>query len=73
MSFDTRRLTFASVSRRDERSGVSDELVVRRKISDAAPYPNEAASPVVRLDVNKATETMSWTFTSVMKQSTNAR
>ena len=43
-SLETRRLMFASVIITDESSW--DPAPVRRRTSDAAPYPSDAASPV---------------------------
>ena len=44
VSFETKRLIFASVMTTDD-GWVSDDCVDRLSISDAAPYPKEAAKP----------------------------
>ena len=69
-SLDTRRLMFASVIITDESSW--DPAPVRRRTSDAAPYPSDAASPVEfglrSLLYNKGSSS-----TSVVEQSPNSR
>lgn len=69
-SLETRRLMLASVIITDDSSWDPDP--VRRRISDAAPYPNDAASPVNR-GFRSLLGTDGSFSTSVVEQSPDSR